>query len=338
MVSRMQISIYQVLAVFQLSGFILPLAGKKRRCNYCNVSEAYRDLLIEDDGIPPAQPTSTVYNLHSTHIQIIPTAAEHGGFLSKEIIQSVAMEAINGWKDFRDNIRPSLPLGHDLAEAPDEEAGQLNHAFYFYQRNLFERGGDLKKALMTKYDEPLDIDGPNTSWPAMNANQNFHLMKDIISKASRGYLERSGMDPAQVAKLKYSLFHWVAINGPGEYHGQHAHTGEYHVGVFYAQVEEGAGKIIFYDPRGYNPPFGRTFVYQPRAGDIVLFPSWLSHMATVTAPTAAGIEGEVQKRVIFSFNIGPKAGPLPCNDWYTDPTRNMRFSRRVPIDLEELDL
>merc|ERR1712146_722015 len=101
-----------------------------------------------------------------------------------------------------------------------------------------------------------------------------------------GYLVRSGVVPSVAASLNYSIFNWCAVHGPGEFHGPHTHVGEYHVGVFYAQAGDDAGKLRFGDPRGQNPPFGRTFFHTPRSGDLVFFPSWLSHMATVTAPSS----------------------------------------------------
>eukprot|EP00913_Durusdinium_trenchii_P028694 g26910.t1 len=79
------------------------------------------------------------------------------------------------------------------------------------------------------------------------------------------------------------------------------------------QAEEAAGKLRFGDPRGHSPPFGRSFFHSPRSGDLVFFPSWLSHMATVTAPqTDPDSNGTPPLRVVFSFNIGPVQGPMPC--------------------------
>jgi len=43
-------------------------------------------------------------------------------------------------------------------------------------------------------------------------------------------------------------------------------------------------------------------------------------------------------RVVFSFNIGPVTGPLPCHHWWSDPTGDMRFQRQSKIDPELLGL
>merc|ERR1711992_441121 len=98
------------------------------------------------------------------------------------------------------------------------------------------------------------------------------------------------------ASLNYSIFNWAAVHGPGEFHGPH-----YHVGVFYAQAGPRAGKLRFGDPRGHSGPFGRSFFHTPRSGDLVFFPSWLSHMATVTAPASDVTGGGKEPlRVVFS--------------------------------------
>ncbi|CAK0792828.1 unnamed protein product [Prorocentrum cordatum] len=179
----------------------------------------------------------------------------------------------------------------------------------------------------------------NSSWPEMCGLPEYNRLRHIVDRLSRRYLERSGVGRATAAALNYSIFNWAAVHGPGEFHGPHTHVGEYHVGVFYAQAGPSAGKLRFSDARGHSPPFGRTYFHTPRSGELVLFPSWLSHMATVTAP-ASDIRGggEEPLRVVFSFNIGPVEGPLPCHLWFSDPTGDMRFRRRSPIDPRELEL
>merc|ERR1712187_1096777 len=172
----------------------------------------------------------------------------------------------------------------------------------------------------------------------MNGLPEYHRLRKIVDVLSRRYFVHSGVVPAVAKSLNYSIFNWAAVHGPGEFHGPHTHVGEYHVGVFYAQAGESAGKLRFGDPRGHSPPFGRSFVHTPRSGDLIFFPSWLSHMATVTNPPPELVQSghKEPKRVIISFNIGPVSGPLPCNLWWSDPTGDMRFKRKSRIDRQEL--
>ena len=59
-------------------------------------------------------------------------------------------------------------------------------------------------------------------------------------------------------------------------------------------------------------------------------------MATVTAASSDTDVGRDLRdepyRVVFSFNIGPVTGPLPCHLWWSDPTGDMKFHRRPRLD------
>lgn len=78
---------------------------------------------------------------------------------------------------------------------------------------------------------------------------------------------------------------WVNFNSQGESRIQHVHPGHQLSGVYYFRVNEDQGGIVFQNP---NPianicdfPSGNIFPYMtnviPFRGDIILFPSWLSH-------------------------------------------------------------
>jgi len=254
------------------------------------------------------------------------------------------MGAIAGWARFRDKIAPNLRDGHFLKNfIHQRHAGALNDGFFHFQKNLYESEGDLKKALAE--GNQIHRTPPatsNSSWPEMEAIPEYKRLRRIVEVLSRRYLVRSGMDKKEAETLEYSIFNWAAVHGNGEFHGPHTHVGEYHVGVFYAQAGRDAGKLVFSDPRGQNPPFGQKFIHTPRSGDLIFFPSWLSHMATVTAPEASKkYNSSTQKepyRVVFSFNIGPIYGPLPCHYWFSDPTAQMGFKKQARIDPKKLGL
>jgi len=59
-------------------------------------------------------------------------------------------------------------------------------------------------------------------------------------------------------------------------------------GVYYVKTPPGSGAIQFLDPRGPYPPFDDKLTIRPRAGDLLLFPSWLQHqvMSRQTAKAA----------------------------------------------------
>jgi len=316
-----------------------------RQCPYphCNVGGGFDEFLKPDANPPTSRHNSDVHVMWPTHVEVIPITSDNGGWEPPSFHENLAKAAIRGWRNFRKKIVPKLPKNHDLRrQLMQKHAGALNDAFFQWQKRLFEASGSLEKSL----DEP---DGPpetpsvyaNTSWPEMCALPEYQKLRNIVDRLSRRYLTRSGMAKQTAASLNYSIFNWAAVHGAGEFHGPHTHVGEYHVGVFYAQAGPKAGKLRFGDPRGHSGPFGRSYFHTPRSGDLVFFPSWLSHMATVTAPSSVpgdADQGKEPLRVVFSFNIGPVSGPLPCHLWFSDPTGNMNFQRKSPIDLQKLGL
>jgi uncharacterized protein (TIGR02466 family) len=101
---------------------------------------------------------------------------------------------------------------------------------------------------------------------------------------------------------------WVNIMGVGTTHGLHLHPLSSISGTYYVQVPHGGPGIKFEDPRLERfmaaPPRrprarrdNRAWVTLPaRAGQLVLFESWLRHEVVPTAATG--------ERVSISFNYG----------------------------------
>jgi len=330
---------------------LLPTIGLAQtwKCKHCKLGEAFSEFLppvgANDNGnaIPGAIYTD-VHSLWATHVEVVPTTTDIGGWLPPSFHERLAAEAIRGWEEFRDKIMPSLSNHHPVKSmALQQSAGALNDGFFHYQKRLFENSGDVQKALGRQSQEGNPTPHPDapSSWPGMNKLPEYRLLRKVMDRFSRRYLVRSGMDKKVAFGLNYSIFNWAAVHGPGEFHGPHTHVGEYHVAVFYAQAGRASGKLRLGDPRGHSPPFGQHYFHTVRSGDLVIFPSWLSHMATVTAassdiiPEGAGAE---PYRVTFAFNIGPVTGPLPCHLWWSDPTRNMAFHRRSRVDFEDLGM
>mmetsp|Transcript_114810 Transcript_114810/g.263563 ORF Transcript_114810/g.263563 Transcript_114810/m.263563 type:complete len:83 (-) Transcript_114810:13-261(-) len=63
----------------------------------------------------------------------------------------------------------------------------------------------------------------------------------------------------------------------------------------------------------------------------MMFPSWLTHMATATVDNDAE-DPDNEPRVICAFNIGPLPGPLPCHMWNKDPTSGIEISRKADVE------
>lgn len=316
-------------------------------CPHCDVGDGFQEFL-QSQPQEPGSSRSDVSVLWATHVEVIPITEDIGGWENPSFHQKLAAEAIRGWRNFRNKIAPQLRRSHPIRKVMTEtHAGALNDGFFNFQKSLFDLEGDIQATIDEKEppsyeDDEVKPPDANTSWPEMNALPEYRRLRRIVEKFSRRYLIRSGMKPDAANSLNYTVFNWAAVHGPGEYHGPHTHVGEYHAGVFYAQIGPGAGKLVFGDPRGTVPPFGRTYYHTPKAGQLVLFPSWLKHMATVTAASSDIVQQDSYKnepyRVIFSFNIGPDDGRLADALLFSDPTGDMRFTRSSPIDREQFKL
>jgi uncharacterized protein (TIGR02466 family) len=99
---------------------------------------------------------------------------------------------------------------------------------------------------------------------------------------------------------------WININSANSYHGLHMHPLSVVSGTFYLQVPKDSGSIKFEDPRSglymaAPPPKPKTKIENQRhievkskAGEVVLFESWLRHEVTQNLSS--------EDRVSVSFN------------------------------------
>ena len=107
---------------------------------------------------------------------------------------------------------------------------------------------------------------------------------------------------------------WAIINGPGSFNKAHIHPGSIWSGVYYVQAPDGAGDIEFTDPRTEHLMRQPSFVpgqtrpmecwtkvrFTPKAGKMIVFPSWLYHAVEPNLTQAEGLDAE---RIIISFNL-----------------------------------
>ena len=105
---------------------------------------------------------------------------------------------------------------------------------------------------------------------------------------------------------------WANLNYPGSYNKQHMHPNSLWSGVYYVKVPEKSGRLFVEDPRpGPNIMLPRRLESLPKAlwrvvlypaieGQIIMFPSWLSHGVEVNTSKEKGEKGW---RVSISFNF-----------------------------------
>jgi uncharacterized protein (TIGR02466 family) len=101
----------------------------------------------------------------------------------------------------------------------------------------------------------------------------------------------------------YITLSWTNYTKPGQFHHKHAHPNSFVSAVFYIKTNPATDKIHFYKD-GYNqldiPPAdwntynSKSWWFQAEVGQLILFPSSLSHMVET-------VQGE-DTRVSLSFN------------------------------------
>jgi len=135
--------------------------------------------------------------------------------------------------------------------------------------------------------------------------------------AARGVADQLTTDRAgRRVAIAWKANMWANVNRRGDANEFHAHPGAFWSGVYY--VDDGGigadpslgGELEFMDPRGAGPVMyaphlgfamkgglsgGANEVLQPKAGRMVLFPSWLLHQVRHYRGTA--------ERISIAFNL-----------------------------------
>ena len=115
----------------------------------------------------------------------------------------------------------------------------------------------------------------------------FEQLQKKINTHVQKYIKALNYD-CDTKQLSMTNF-WVNVMPPGAQHTAHIHPNSVISGTFYVDIPKGASAIKFEDPRfGFfmntpdlkgttEPQQKRFFSLQPKAGDVVLFESWLRH-------------------------------------------------------------
>jgi uncharacterized protein (TIGR02466 family) len=112
---------------------------------------------------------------------------------------------------------------------------------------------------------------------------------------------------------------WVNVAAPGGAVRMHNHPNNFLSGVYYVQVQEGADSINFHDPRPQTavvrPPVTELTAYNAdqvvvrvEEGDLLVFPSWLSHSVDPNRSDRVRISASFN--AMFSAYAETMGGPL----------------------------
>jgi len=135
-------------------------------------------------------------------------------------------------------------------------------------------------------------------------SSNFGRLKTAIDREVAKYARALELDLGRGALEMTSC--WVNIMGKGCTHAFHLHPLSVVSGTYFLQVPKGAGALKFEDPRlaafmaspprksRAKPANQRFFSLAPRAGDLILFESWLKHQVEPSR--------SAEERISVSFN------------------------------------
>ena len=127
----------------------------------------------------------------------------------------------------------------------------------------------------------------------------FGKLKTWIDHEVNRYIRSLELDLGR-GSLEMSAF-WLNIMGKGCHHSFHLHPLSTVSGTFYLQVPPGGGSFKLEDPRlssfmaspprraKARPANRRYFEIAPRAGDLVLFESWLKHEVVANRSSREGV-------------------------------------------------
>eukprot|EP01038_Epipyxis_sp_PR26KG_P007932 gene7932-10765_t len=237
----------------------------------------------------------------TTPIQLLNIYQDKDSFSTKNIksLNDIERSILNYYKKF-------LHIDNGINE--ELKNGTLNDRFYNYQQAL-----DIKyKLCIASHNDGIQtVTSNNICMHNLSTRPDiFTHLALLFSATIRSYLMETFLleKSEHLIKLE-NIFIWCSVHANGSYHQAHHHASSVLSGVFYITSPPKSGSIVFEDPRGSHPPFGKTLEIQPKPGDLVLFPSWLIHRVSPTLTN--------EPRISISFNLD--------GDWETTTDINQGY-------------
>jgi len=135
-------------------------------------------------------------------------------------------------------------------------------------------------------------------------NKELTKLRDFLETSISEYF-KTVYNPKHKVNLKITQS-WTNYTENGQYHHKHAHPNSFVSGVFYIQANKEKDKIYFYrdgyqqikfPPSEWNVWNSESWWFEVGTGDLILFPSSLTHMVETVQHD--------QTRISLSFNTFP---------------------------------
>lgn len=164
--------------------------------------------------------------------------------------------------------------------------------------NLLEQAFTAKRLLGSKGNSNdgcwrSSFDYQNVEWLVDEIKFSLSHLIDFYMKEDPSYNQR-------FSPTINKIDHWTNINEPNSFNRLHVHKSYDYVACYYIQAE-GTGDLTFHNPAnlmsecGPNTPFISRMSYQPKDGDLLIWPGWIPHEVEVNKSD--------KQRVNIAFNI-----------------------------------
>lgn len=175
---------------------------------------------------------------------------------------------------------------------------------------------DLEAAILARMDADAGVKRSNVGgWHSSSnllswtGDAGRLLARQVIELANAHTLNTSGKAVTPAWRIEA----WANVSGPGHANVAHVHGAAYWSAVYYVRVGKGAGgRLVLHDPRMpalrmHAPGLQlkdaapeQVARIEPEAGQIIMFPSWLSH--GVEAWDGEGL------RISIAMNLSAQVG------------------------------
>jgi uncharacterized protein (TIGR02466 family) len=161
--------------------------------------------------------------------------------------------------------------------------------------NLFPTAVGFSKLGRDLTQQELDFIIGQVRYPneGNTTSENRKLLKSVELTEIREFIEDAMLEyfksvhAPKFDVTPYITQSWSNYTEPGQYHHKHAHPNSIISGVFYPQADRESDKIYFYKDgyeriklpaAEYNPHNSESWWFETGTGDLIIFPSHLTHM------------------------------------------------------------
>jgi uncharacterized protein (TIGR02466 family) len=182
-------------------------------------------------------------------------------------------------------------------------------AFFNIERGLTE----IERSFILNQETRKSMGNTMTTDVDILNNEELFGIRQFIQTSLNNYLEHI-YDPKTECRLEITQS-WVNYTQPGEYHHRHDHPNSALSGVFYIDVDSDSDSIFFFNreyrhlqisPKAHNVFNSDSWSFSVAKGELIIFPSSLPHMVTVTRSTRTRIS--LAFNTFFTGNIGDVNG------------------------------